>query len=87
MGNKFTGSVVYANNASVKNLTTTSGATVTLYAIWKTTGCAHINSEVTESNYECPFCGGTAWGYDDYCYDCDKYIESYGGCDSCGESW
>ena len=40
-----TGSVVHADKASVKNLTTTCGGTVTLYAIWEQVVCSATNAK------------------------------------------
>ncbi len=51
-----TGSVKYADKASVKNLTNKADATVKLYAIWKE------KTQSNDGNVSCYFCGNSSQG-------------------------
>lgn len=63
----------YANNASVKNLTATNGATVTLYAQWKiksytVTLTPYANSDTNPTTWTNTTAGGTVSGAGTYKY-------------------
>ena len=79
------GSVVYANKASVKNLSSTSGATVTLYAKWtqttKTCACSYCSRTITSGTY-CSTCSTNCWNCGECSCYCDGWCEDdsdYGG--------
>jgi LPXTG-motif cell wall-anchored protein len=47
--NKYAATATYANNESVENLTATSGATVTLYAVWQKNSTILTNANVLKN--------------------------------------